>query len=85
MRALILAGASGPSFGYPSYRGLASRARVALVLALSVIFLFASAMSLGPAEVRGEAGAPTTVCHCAHCPGGAACCCRGLAPCAIHH
>ncbi len=84
MRPLYFATAAGPAQRFPG--SSAPRIRMALVTALTAIFLFASAMRLGPAVAQSAApGSPAALCHCAHCPGGAACCCHGLASCAIHH
>jgi len=47
--------------------------RFLLVVAVSVA---ASAASFAPTFARSVKPAPAVVCHCAHCPGGAACCCR---------
>ena len=57
--------------------------RIGLVLILSVILWLATlAVSLAPTVAHsvgiataGDSG-HSAVCHCAHCPGGAACCCR---------
>jgi len=58
--------------------------RIGLVLMLSVtLWLATLAVSLAPtvartARIASPAGDSdhSAVCHCAHCPGGAACCCR---------
>ena len=56
--------------------------RVGIVLILTIAYLLASAVSLAPTLSR-TAGAPShsEVCHCAHCPGGALCCCRAAGKC----
>jgi len=56
---------------------------VGRLLVLVAAFLFASAVSLAPTIVRTAAAAShSEVCKCAHCPGGAACCCRQSGKCA---
>lgn len=56
--------------------------RFALVLALSLLCWLACALSLAPTVAHSmNASTATKVCHCAHCPGGAACCCRTAAAC----
>ena len=56
--------------------------RNALLAILSAVCLLAFATSSAPTVVRSIA--PTShasVCKCAHCPGGAACCCTKKARC----
>ena len=51
------------------------------LLALTVGLTFASALGLAPTLARAAAAAThAATCHCAHCPGGAKCCCRPGGP-----
>jgi hypothetical protein len=72
--------------------------RVSLLLILSIALWLTSAVSLAPVlahsaavvtsiHASASASSATTpehdvVCHCAHCPGGMACCCRKAGHCA---
>lgn len=53
--------------------------RMALVLTLTALGLLASSLSQAPSIGRMAASwMHSTICKCAHCPGGAACCCHSL-------
>src|SRR5487761_2688729 len=59
-----------PSLPPPSFM------RTGIAVALATICFFGGGLSLGAAATKATAGeTPATVCHCLHCPGGAACCC----------
>jgi len=51
--------------------------RSGLLLTLCIAFWLAAALSFAP-TLRRTAGiaSHSEICKCAHCPGGAACCCR---------
>ena len=51
---------------------------------LILMSLFASALSVAP-TLAGATGstADKAVCTCAHCPGGAKCCCRAKLSCPV--
>jgi len=52
--------------------------RDTLVIILSLICWLAWSVSLAPTAARSaRAGTSAAICNCAHCPGGAACCCAG--------
>ncbi|HVT11263.1 MAG TPA: hypothetical protein VHE55_03275 [Fimbriimonadaceae bacterium] len=55
--------------------------RFAMVVVLTLLCWIACSLSLAPTLIHSAAPAATheTICHCAHCPGGAACCCRNAA------
>lgn len=64
--------------------------RAGLLLALSLALWLASAAGVAPAFVstvptaastRVKAAGSDEICHCAHCPGGAKCCCCHAAKC----
>jgi hypothetical protein len=51
--------------------------RIGPVIFIMIAFWLASAASLAPTLARtSHAAGHEQICHCAHCPGGANCCCR---------
>jgi hypothetical protein len=60
--------------------------RIRILLLLTIAYSFTSAVSLAPTFGRTIAAASlathSQVCKCAHCSGGAACCCRLAGKCA---
>lgn len=63
-------------------RGGVHPRRTALVLAMSLLCWLALAAGQAPVLSR-LAAPPAIVCHCAHCPGGAKCCCCAHSACAL--
>lgn len=58
--------------------------RVALILALMIVGMLANALSHAPSIARlALRHSPPNVCHCAHCPGGAKCCCQATNHCSM--
>ncbi|HWA83313.1 MAG TPA: hypothetical protein VG820_07775 [Fimbriimonadaceae bacterium] len=55
--------------------------RAGMVILLTLLCWLACSLSQAPTFVHQavRTATPATVCHCAHCPGGAACCCRNAA------
>ncbi|CAN5354414.1 hypothetical protein BH11ARM2_BH11ARM2_38560 [soil metagenome] len=66
----------------PHYRP--APVRDVLLPVLIAAGLLASALGLAPTLARTATG-HSVLCTCAHCPGGAACCCRGMNACPSGH
>lgn len=56
----------------------------ALFIVVAVAFWLAAGIGLAPTLARSASSTGhESVCKCAHCPGGAACCCQGNGACPV--